>query len=114
MNHHLKGRARGFSRKTLPLSSEIYEILRSFHKRQKTFLRENGEGNKNDYILLNLRDGRLTSLGVPIGQAAMNLIIKRVSKEVKVNFDSEKISCYNCRHTVASKWANTPGIALFF
>ena len=51
---------------------------------------------------------------MPIGQAAMNIIIKRVVKEVNVNCGDKQISCYNCRHTVASKWANTPGIALSF
>lgn len=114
LNHHLKGRARGFKRKTLPLSNEVYEMLKTFHKRQITFLNANIEINKNDYLLLNLRDSRLTSLGMPIGQAAMNIIIKRVVKEVNVNCGDKQISCYNCRHTVASKWANTPGIALSF
>lgn len=114
LNHHLKGRARGFSRKTLPLSNEVYEMLQSFNKRQKAFLKESNIVNKNDYILLNLRDSRLTSLGMPIGQAAMNIIIKQVAKKVNVNCGDKQISCYNCRHTVASKWANTPGIALSF
>lgn len=61
-----------------------------------------------------MRDARLTALGVPIGQASMNLIIKKVAKEVCVNNHGKQISCYNLRHTVASKWANTPGVALSF
>ena len=113
-NHHLKGRAKGFARKTLPLSTETLDILNVFRKKQSEFLKSNDQKNKNDYILLNLRDNRLTSLGIPIGQASMNLIIKKVAKKVKVNNEGKQISCYNCRHTVASKWANTSGIALSF
>lgn len=44
----------------------------------------------------------------------MNLIIKKVAKKVRGNNESNQISCYNCRHTVASKWTNTSGIALSF
>lgn len=68
----------------------------------------------NYYVILNLRDSRLTTLGVPIGQASMNLIIKNVTKEVSVNNNGKQISCYNLRHTVAFKWANTSGVALSF
>ncbi len=113
-NRHLKDRAEGFSRKTLPLSGETLNILNVFRKKQSEFLKGTDQLNKNDYILLNLRDNRLTSLGMPIGQASMNLIIKKVAKKVKVNNEGKQISCYNCRHTVASKWANTSGIALSF
>lgn len=69
-NHHLKGRAKGFSRKTLPLSGETLNILNVFRKKQSEFLKGTDQINKNDYILLNLRDSRLTFLGMPIGQAS--------------------------------------------
>lgn len=64
-NHHLKGRAKEFSRKTLPLSAETLDILNVFRK-QSEFLKGTDQLNKNDYILLNLRDNRLTSLGMPM------------------------------------------------
>lgn len=114
LNGHLKGRPKGYVRKTLPLDNDTLEILKVFHKRQKEFLANKGLINKNDYVVLNLRDSRLTALGTPIGQASMNLIIKKVAKEVGVNNNDKQISCYNCRHTVASKWANTSGVALSF
>ncbi|WP_323702295.1 tyrosine-type recombinase/integrase [Lactobacillus johnsonii] len=113
-NRHLKGRAKRFSRKIFPLSGETLNILNVFRKKQSEFLKGTDQINKNDYILLNLRDSRLAFLGMPIGQASMNLIIKKVAKKVKVNNEDKQISCYNCRHTVASKWANTSGIALSF
>lgn len=114
LNGHLKGRVRGYSRKTLPLKPDTYEMLKVFHKRQQDFLKERNLINSNDYIMLNLRDGRLTAWGIPIGQASMNLIIKKICKEVGVNNNGKQISCYNCRHTVASKWANTSGVTLPF
>ena len=114
LNGHLKGRIHGFVRQTLPLSDETLRVLKIFHQRQRDFLNEKNILSQNDYIMLNLVDLRLTRLGMPIGQANMNTIFKQVAKKVKVNNEGKQISCYTCRHTVASKWANTPGISLSF
>lgn len=56
---------------------------------------------------LNMRDKRLTADGVPIGQASMNIIIKKVAEKIGVNAASKQINMYTCRHTVANKLGNT-------
>ena len=62
--------------------------------------------NKNNFILLNLRDQNRTILGMPIGQANMNNIIKQVARKVNIKGDPDKINVYTCRHSKISIVAN--------
>lgn len=111
LNGHLKSRPHGFSRKTLPISNNLVELLLNYQKKQRKLLRDKGIINRNKFILLNMRDKRLTADGVPIGQASMNIIIKKVADKIDVNATSKQINMYTCRHTVATKLGNTPGIS---
>lgn len=111
LNGHLKSRVPGFTRLTLPISKEVEEILNIYLQKQKDILNEKEITNTNGFILLNLRDKRLTQLGYPIGQANMNNIIKKVAKLVNVNNQDKQISMYTCRHTKATKLGNTPGMS---
>lgn len=111
LNGHLKSRSHGFSRKTLPISNNLVELLLNYQKKQRKLLRDKGIINRNKFILLIMRDKRLTADGVPIGQASMNIIIKKVAEKIGVNATSKKINMYTCRHTVATKLGNTPGIS---
>ena len=97
LNGHLKSRPHGFSRKTLPLSNDLVELLLSYQKKQKKLLRDKGIINRNKFILLNMRDKRLTADCVPIGQASMNIIIKKVAEKIGVNAASKQINMYTCR-----------------
>lgn len=111
LNGHLKSRPHGFSRKTLPLSNDLVELLLSYQKKQKKLLRDKGIINRNKFILLNMRGKRLTADGVPIGQASMNIIIKKIAEKICINVASKQINMYTCRHTVATKLGNTPGMS---
>lgn len=111
LNGHLKSRPHGFSRKTLPLSNDLVELLLSYQKKQKKLLRDKGIINRNKFILLNMRDKRLTADGVPIGQASMNIIIKKIAEKICINAASKQINMDTCRHTVATKLGNTPGMS---
>lgn len=51
LNGHLKSRPHGFSRKTLPLSNDLVELLLSYQKKQKKLLRDKGIINRNKFIL---------------------------------------------------------------
>ena len=111
LNGHLKARAKGDSRKTLPLSKETLDILCKYHHAQETILQRKGISNKNDFVLLNLIDFARCSRGLPIAQKTMNDMLKRLSQKVKVQNGKLNISMYTCRHTVATKLGNTPGMS---
>lgn len=109
-NGHLKSRPRGDKRRTLPIDERLYETLMEFKGKQAVLLSNNGIVNKGNLILLNLKDYRLCAEGYPIGQQNMNVKLKELCK--KVNIDSkETINMYTCRHSVASRLANTPGMS---
>lgn len=111
LNGHLKGRARGISRKTINISPEVLGILRIFYQKQKKLLERKGIINKSDFILLNCRDTRLMKKGIPLGQKSMNDLLKKICQEVHVANGDKQISMYTCRHTVATKLGNTPGMS---
>lgn len=111
LNGHLKGRARGVSRKTLNISPEVLSILKIYHVKQNALLHRRGIINKNDFILLNCRDKRLMKSGIPIGQKSMNDLLKKICQKVGVANGDKQISMYTCRHTVATKLGNTAGMS---
>lgn len=111
LNGHLKGRARGISRKTLNLSSEVLDVLRMYQVKQKKLLHDKGIINKDDFILLNCRNSRLTKAGIPISQKSMNDLLKKICQEVGVANGDKQLSMYTCRHTVATKLGNTAGMS---
>ncbi|MCZ3622823.1 site-specific integrase [Lactobacillus mulieris] len=53
----------------------------------------------------------MTQSGIPLGQANMNTLIKKIAKIIGVNSSASKISMYTCRHTQATKLGNTPGMS---
>lgn len=106
LNGHLKSRPSNYSHKTLNLSDEVFDVLKKYHSFQNEFLKEKGISNKNNFILLNLRDQNRTILGMPIGQANMNNIIKQVARKVNIKGDPDKINVYTCRHSKISIVAN--------
>ena len=111
LNGHLKSRPHGESRLTLPLSEPLLQLLNKFRHCQLELLKENGLTNFNDRILLNITDYHLCALGYPITQKSMNDMLKQLSKKVGVNNQNLNISMYTCRHTVATKLGNTPGMS---
>lgn len=111
LNGHLKGRARGISRKTINISPEVLGILKVYYQKQKKLLEQKGIINRSDFILLNCRDTRLMKKGIPLGQKSMNDLLKKICKEVHVANGDKQISMYTCRHTVATKLGNTPGMS---
>lgn len=110
LNGHLKSRPSGEVRLTLPLDEDVYQLLRKFHKEQKRILQEKGIEDQTDFVFLNLTDYRLASLGIPIGQQNLNIVLKRIVAKVGINHDPKDISMYNCRHTMATKVASIPGM----
>lgn len=111
LNGHLKSRPHGESRLTLTLSEPLLQLLNKFRHRQLEFLKENGLINSNDMILLNITNYHLCALGYLITQRRMNDMLRQLSKKVGVNNQSLNISMYTCRHTVATKLGNTPGMS---
>lgn len=111
LNGHLKARAKGDSRKTLPLSKENLDILSKYHHAQETILQRKSIINRHDFILLNLIDFYRCSRGLPIAQKTMNDMLKRLAKKAKVQNGKLSVSMYTCRHTVATKLGNTPGMS---
>lgn len=111
LNGHLKARAKGDSRKTLSLSEETLCVLNKYHSAQKKILQRKGISNKNDFVLLNMIDFYRCSRGLPIAQKTMNDMLKRLSQKVKVQNGQLRVTMYTCRHTVATKLGNTPGMS---
>lgn len=107
----LKDRRRGEYRSTLPVDNRLVETLRSYHKKQQMLLKRHEIINKNDLVLLNLTDYDRCQKGLPVSQRAMNEMIKRVAKKVNVQNGSLSVTMYTCRHTVATKLGNTPGMS---
>ena len=110
-NGHLKSRSRGDFRLTLPLSEPLLQLLNEFHHRQIELLKEHDLENSNDLIVLNMTDYSLCSLGYPVTQRSMNDVLKNLCEKVDVNNQELNISMYTCRHTVATKLGNTPGMS---
>jgi len=54
--------------------------------------------NKNDLIILNIKDHRLCALGYPIVQKSMNDMLKNICKQVGIDSNGLNISMYTCRH----------------
>lgn len=111
LNEHLKSRPRGFSRLTLPLSEPLLQLLKQFHQGQMDFLKEQNISNFNNFILLNIKDYRLCEMGYPITQKGMNDMLKKQCKLNDIDGNGLRLSMYTCRHTVATKLGNTPGMS---
>lgn len=109
-NGHLKSRPRGDKRRTIPIDDRLYDTLLDFKKKQAIVLSNNDIVNKRNLILLNLKDYKLCAEGHPIGQQNMNVKLKDLCKEANIE-SNEAINMYTCRHSVASKLANTPGMS---
>lgn len=110
-NGHLKSRPRGDSRLTPPLSEPLLQLLNEFHHHQIELLKEHDLVNSNDLITLNMTDYNLCSLGYPITQRSMNDALKSLCEKIDINNQSLNISMYTCRHTMATKLGNTPGMS---
>lgn len=110
-NGHLKSRSRGDSRLTHPLSEPLLQLLNEFRHRQIELLKEHDLVNSNDLIALNMTDYNLCSLGYPVTQRSMNDALKNLCKKIDINNQSLNISMYTCRHTMATKLGNTPGMS---
>lgn len=67
--------------------------------------------NKNDLIMLNIKDCRLCALGYPIVQKSKNDMLKNICEQVGVDSNGLNISMYTCRHTVATKLGNISGMS---
>ncbi|WLS84950.1 hypothetical protein [Lactobacillus apis] len=61
--------------------------------------------------MLNIKDYRLCALGCPIVQHSMNDMLKNICDRVGIDSNGLNISMYTCRHTVATKLGNTPGMS---
>lgn len=110
-NGHLKSRPKGEYRLTLPLPEPLLQLLEKFKYRQNRFLFEHDMANKNDLMMLNIKDYRLCALGYPVVQKSMNDMLKNICDRVGIDSNGLNISMYTCRHTVATKLGNTPGMS---
>lgn len=77
-NGALKARPKGFSRTVLPISKELAEFVQDYRERQKSFLREQNIRNKNDLVLLNLRNYHFAIMGKPLSQSGMNDMLRNM------------------------------------
>ena len=110
-NGHLKSRPKGEYRLTLPLTEPLVQILQKFRCLQDEFLFEHDLTNENSLLMLNIKDYRLCTLGYPIVQRSMNDMLKKVCDKLEIDSEGLNISMYTCRHTVATKLGNTPGMS---
>lgn len=110
-NGHLKSRPKGEFRPTLPLSEPLLQLLKKFYHCQNKFLYEHDLTNKYDLITLNIKDYRLCAFGYPVVQRSMNDMLKKLCEKIGVDSGGLNISMYTCRHTVATKLGNTPGMS---
>lgn len=110
-NGHLKSRPKGEFGLTLPLPEPLLQLFEKFKHRQNRFLFEHDMANKNDLIMLNIKDYRLCALGYPVVQKSMNDMLKNICEQVGIDSNGLNISMYTCRRTVATKLGNTPGMS---
>ncbi|MCT6892236.1 MAG: site-specific integrase, partial [Lactobacillus sp.] len=111
LNGHLKSRPKGAKRLTLPISEALYQMLMTFKEKQAKVLQEYGLDNEQNYILLVLTTYNLCELGMPIDQHSLNDMIRSICKKIGVDNGGLHVSMYTCRHTVATKLANIPGMS---
>lgn len=112
LNGHLKSRNIGESRKTLPISNDLKNILLSFKIIQHEFLNSKGIKNKNNFILLNLNNYKKSYSGIPVDQHRMNDMLHVLGKKADIKIASnERWSMYALRHSAATKLGNTPGMS---
>lgn len=74
----MKIRPKGEFRLTLPLPEPLLQLLAKFKHCQNRFLFEHDMANKNDLIMLNIKDYRLCALDYPIVQYSTNDMLKEV------------------------------------
>lgn len=97
----LKGRMRGETHRTLPLSQETYDFLVKYKEAQRCYMGLVGISSWGDLLFPVMTDYRKASSGIPITQTSPRLLLHDLCKEL--GFD-KRITLYTCRHTVASKW----------
>lgn len=100
----LKGRMRGETHRTLPLTQETYDFLVKYKEAQKHYMGLVGIRSWGDLLFPVMTDYRKASSGIPITQTSPRLLLHDLCKEL--GFD-KRITLYTCRHTVASKWVSS-------
>lgn len=85
--------------------------MQDYRERQKLFLKEHKIHNKNDLILLNLRDYQFATMGKTLSQSGINNMLRKICKKLDINSKNKKISLYSFRHNICTKYANKPGIS---
>ena len=100
----LKGRMRGETHRTLPLSQETYDFLVKYKEAQMRYMRLAGISSWGDLLFPVMTDYKKASEGIPITQTSPRLLLHDLCKEL--GFE-KRITLYTCRHTVASKWASS-------
>ena len=110
-NGALKSRPHGYYRVVLPISKELVAYIRKFKKEQGEYLKKHGIKNKNDLVLLNLRDYRFARTNKPLSQSGMNDMLRKICKELNIDSGEARLSLYSFRHTICTKLANKAGIS---
>lgn len=105
----LKGRMRGETHRTLPLTQETYDFLMRYKKAQKLYMTLAGISSWGDLLFPVMTDYKKASEGIPITQTSPRLLLHDLCNEL--GFE-KRITLYTCRHTVASKWANSGKLPL--
>lgn len=103
----LKGRMRGETRLSLPISNETHKLLTLYHEKSHQLLVMVGVKD-NDLIFPVLTDYRRAAQGVPLGQASIRQVLKQLCARVGL---SSTAHLYTCRHSAATLWANKSGVS---
>lgn len=103
----LKGRMRGETRLSLPISNETYQLLTLYHEKSHQLLVYAGIKD-NTLIFPVLTDYRRAAEGAPLGQASIRQVLKALCARARL---SGTAHLYTCRHSVATLWANKPAVS---
>lgn len=103
----LKGRMRGESRLSLPISNETYKLLDLYREKSHQLLLMAGIKD-NTLIFPVLTDYRRAVEGIPLGQASVRQVLKQLCARAGL---SGTAHLYTCRHSVATLWANSPDVS---
>lgn len=103
----LKGRMRGETRLSLPISNETYKLLALYREKSQQLLTYAGIKD-NTLIFPVLMDYRRAAQGWPLGQASVRQVLKQLCARAGL---SSTAHLYTCRHSVATLWANQPDVS---